>query len=265
MYYYKAIIQYDGTDYAGFQWQSTAITVQSEINSTLNKMLCGKFTTSATSRTDSGVHALEQHLKICSEEKIEIANFVTLINSILPKDIKFLSIIDSTWDYKPSLNIISKEYRYLFTNHQIPNRDFTRFSANISGSLDLDKMNECVQMLVGLHDFCNFTSAGSNVKSTHREILDCTLTQIVIDKKNFFESNLFIFPEEIGQCYEFRIIAKGFLKQMIRNIISALWRVGTHKLSVEEFRNILYGVKLNKQLWRVSPPNGLFLYQINSN
>lgn len=262
MYYYKAKIQYDGTNYAGFQWQNGLLTIQSEFNKSLSQIIPGKFTTMAASRTDTGVHALEQFVKISSTQSMDCTSLLESLNFVLPNDIRCIYIEPSTGLFRPASDTTSKEYRYLFTNRVQSPKEDRRFIANISNKLDLKAMQTCIDLIHGAHDFCNFYSSGSNVKSTTRTISTCELS--IIDPRLFFLKNeLFNIPQDLDSCYELRIIADGFLKQMIRHLVSALWKVGSGKISPSEFLAYLDGPKSKKQLWKVAPPSGLFLYQIN--
>lgn len=264
MFYYRTTIQYAGTNYAGFQWQNGLITVQSEINRALSEIIPGKVTTRGASRTDTGVHALEQIVKITSENEVDCESFVNNFNKLLPDDIKSIDIVSCAGTFKPGVEAISKEYRYFFTNkNQIPNED-RKYIANISNELNLEAMRSCLQALLGKHDFCNFYSAGSNVKSTTRSISFCELA-IVNPHEIFRAHNLFQIPKNLSECYQLRIVADGFLKQMIRHIVSSLWMVGSGKLSVDDFLKLLDSPKSEKQHWKVAPPNGLFLYRIKYN
>lgn len=264
MFYYKATIQYAGTNYAGFQWQNGLVTVQSELNRALSELIEGKVTTRGASRTDTGVHSFEQVIKITSEISIDQSSFVKSLNEHLPQDIRCLNIALCSGEFIPGVEATSKEYRYFFTNKTQVTDDEREFVANIANKLDIEAMKVCVRALIGKHDFCNFYSAGSNVKSTIREIYHCELTQIN-PHEVLLHSDLFQFPTSLASCYQLRIEANGFLKQMIRHIVSSLWMVGSGKLTTNEFMNILNGPKSEKQLWKVAPPNGLFLYRINYN
>ena len=262
MYYYKTSIQYQGTNYTGFQWQSGLPTVQDEFNKAISQLITGKITSMAASRTDTGVHAMEQVVKISCENPIQLSSFLDDFNKVLPKDIRCISIIPCHGLFRPAAVAESKEYRYFFTNKTKVAKDERQYIANISKVLDLDAMTICVHALVGVHDFCNFYSSGSNVKSTVRDIAICELS-IINPHDLFSESGLFQIPKNIDRCYELKIVANGFLKQMIRHIVSALWMVGTGKISTEEFLSLLDGPKSNKQIWKVASPNGLFLYRVN--
>ncbi|MBC7430394.1 MAG: hypothetical protein H7336_17400, partial [Bacteriovorax sp.] len=137
-----------------------------------------------------------------------------------------------------------------------------RFIANISNPLDLGAMIICVRALTGTHDFFNFYSSGSNVKSTIRTISTCELS--VVNPHDIFTGQvLFPIPGDLHSCYQFKIEANGFLKQIIRHIVSALWMVGSGKISTDEFMTLLNGPANPNQLWKVAGPNGLFLYRVN--
>lgn len=262
MNYYKTLITYDGTSFAGFQWQNGPTTVQSEFNLALSKLINGKFTTIGSSRTDTGVHAMEQIVKISSTNAIDLSVFVEAINEILPSQIKCIKIEPCEGLFRPSAQATSKEYRYFFTNKIHVSKEETQFVANISNKLDFNAINFCVQALVGIHEFHNFYSSGSNVKSSIRDISLCEFS-LINPHDIFASSDLFKISENISSCYQLKIQANGFLKQMIRHIISALWMVGSGKLSTQDFLELLNGPKTNKQMWRVAPPNGLFLYKVN--
>lgn len=262
MHYYKTTIQYEGTNYAGFQWQNGIPTIQSEFNNAISRIINGKVTTMAASRTDTGVHALEQIVKISAAHPIDCSSFLDEFNKVLPREIRCLEIEPCEGIFRPAVDATSKEYRYFFTNKTKASKEEGQFIANISKKLDLDPMIVCARSLVGIHDFCNFYSSGSNVKSTIRNVTFCELS--VIEPLDVFsKSELFLIPKDLCSCYQLRIEANGFLKQMIRHIVSALWMVGSGKIATDDFLNLLDGPKNLKQSWKVASPNGLFLYRIN--
>lgn len=262
MHYYRLTIQYDGSGYAGFQWQTGLPTIQDEINKAIGQLVTGKHSSVGASRTDTGVHAAIQVVKVTTESLIDDARALEKLNRILPAQIKCLELVPCRGDFNPSIEAISKEYRYLFTNKS-QDADFgRRFVANVAYNLNLEAMKVCAAKLVGVHDFCNFYSMGSNVKKTVREVFVCELSE-VNPHDLFSEADLFRFSNDLHRCYQLRIEANGFLKQMIRHIVRALWMVGSARITVEEFSALLDAPKVSKQLWKVAPPQGLFLYRIN--
>ncbi len=261
MHYYRATIQYDGTDYSGFQWQKGARTVQADINQALQEISTGKFSTAGASRTDAGVHAVEQVLKFTTEHALDAATACERLNRALPSQIRCLDLLPCQGDFNPILGTRSKEYRYLFTNDTRVADEDRRFISNIANKLDLAPMAVCARMILGRHDFCNFVSTGSNVRTTIREVRVCELSEV--DPHSLIPgSTLFRFPPTLGRCYQLKIEADGFLKQMIRHLVSALWLVGSGRLTPEQFAVLLNGPKVGKQMWKVAPPRGLYLYRI---
>jgi tRNA pseudouridine38-40 synthase len=261
MHYYKATIQYDGTDYSGFQWQQGVETVQSAINAALARIHPGKISTAGASRTDAGVHAVDQRLKMTTEWPFECASFLPLFNDSLPAQIRCLDLAPCEGSYNPISHTVSKEYRYLFANTgKLAGAD-RRFVSNIANPLDDELMQACTQLVVGTHDFKNFVSTGSNVRSTIRDVRRCLLSTVV-PQEIFPSPTLFQMPPTLTSCYQLEIAANGFLKQMIRHLVAALWMVGSKKLSLDEFEEMLQGPLVEKRRWKVASPRGLFLYKI---
>lgn len=262
-YYYIAEIQYEGSHYFGFQDQGSLKTIQAEINHALKQKFAANVSTMSASRTDTGVHAYQQFVKITSDNRINLESFIKEINSVLSPQIIFLNIKETTWNFRPNLNIQKKKYLYLFTNYLGVRNENNIFHVNLPYQLNLQAMNECIQLIKGKHNFCYFVSKGSNVKSTVREVFDCQMkfgsTKSLFEDKNIFKDELL--PSE---CFIFEIEANGFLKQMIRHLLSALWLVGTNKLSIDQFKELLRTEKKPEmnQKWKVAPPNGLILYNV---
>ena len=261
MHYYKARIQYDGTNLSGFQWQNGTPTVQSEFNQALSSFARGRFSTLGASRTDTGVHALEQMVKITSEDSLDDENFVVRFNQKLSPQIRCLSFAPCEGSFRPTHDSIHKEYRYYFTNTPRVEEADRRFIGNIANELDFELMKKATALYLGTHDFFNFCSMGSNVKTTIRTIDVCELT-LINPQTDFPKSDLFNIPPELATCYEFRIVASGFLKQMIRHMVRGIWLVGSQRITFEDFERFLLGPKLENRMWRPASANGLFLYSI---
>lgn len=264
MYYYKCLFQYDGTDYSGFQDQKDAPSIQQEINRAIHSIYSEHFSTKGFFRTDSGVHALKQIVKLSSVSSLDCHHFLTVLNSKLPSQIKCQSIVPiAQIDLFPTKET-AKEYRYFFTNQKIVANEDQRFIANFSPALNLELMKVCTSHIIGKHDFKHFSSKGSNVSSTIRTISECDLS-IVNPHDVFANLPFFQIPKSTNTCFQFRIVGNGFLKQMVRHLISALWMGGSGKLSIDDFYLLIEDKVELKQRWRVAPPNGLFLFDVNEN
>lgn len=258
MNYYKAILQYDGSDRMGFQWQEGMPTIQGDLNQSLEMLLEGKVTTRSASRTDKGVHAFGQVVKISAEDPGPLD--AAQLNTALPPHIRCLDISSCKGDFIPSIDQYSKEYRYLFTNTPGVSGSDQRYIANTPFPLNIGHIQTCVDMLKGTNDFRNFWSIGGIANTTLREILETDFT--MIDPNVLFKDTLFT-AGQIKSCWQFRIVGKGFLKHMVRHLVGALWMVGNGRLTIEDFSNLLYGDQKEQRPWKKADPRGLFLVKVN--
>lgn len=252
--HYRLVIQYKGSRYSGWQIQlgTTEITVQGELNralSTVSKSQDVK--TMGSGRTDAGVHALGQVVKASMRLAIAPENLAKALNVNLPDDIRVLSAQLSDEHFMPTIHAKSKEYHYRFTCERM----FTAFQndliVNYPFELDLLKMQRACEILIGEHDFTNFFCEGTEVSSTVRKIFSCDI--IEVSQPGW---------EMLPAHYVFRICGNGFLKQMVRLLMGALWNVGRGKITVEEFRSALESTKVQR-LGPVAPPNGLYMIRVN--
>jgi tRNA pseudouridine38-40 synthase len=258
MNYYKAILQYDGTDRTGFQWQDGMPTIQGDLNLSLEQILQGKVTTRAASRTDKGVHAFGQVVKISAEDPSPLD--AARLNLALPAHIRCLALELCHGSFIPSVDQFSKEYRYLFTNTPGVSGQNQRYIAQTPFSLNFDHLQTCVDMLKGTNDFRNFWSIGGLANTTLREIHDCDLN--LINPEELFRDSLFT-AGQVTSCWQFRIVGKGFLKHMVRHLVGALWMVGNGRLSVEEFSELLHGEQKEQRPWKKADPRGLYLMKVS--
>ena len=250
MIYYRLTLQYKGTTYSGWQIQPDAKTIQGELHEALKKITKSPSVKSIGSgRTDAGVHALDQVVKIQIELEIPPENLVKALNSNLPDDIRVLKASLSDDAFMPTVDAISKEYIYRFTTGRTPTAFQREFIANHAFELDRKLMDEACKILIGKHDFMNFYTEGTEVNSTIREIFECEILDARQDG---------IFPEH----FVFRVVGSGFLKQMVRLLVGALWNVGRGKISLEEFKKSLQEPSRSR-LGAVAPPEGLYLARVN--
>jgi len=254
MNYYKAILQYDGSERAGWQHSEGVRTIQGDLNLSLQNVLKGQFTTRAASRTDKGVHAFAQMIKISTEDPTMLD--AARLNAALPSHMKCLDLVPCLADFIPSMDQRTKEYRYLFTNIDLEHR----YIAKATSLLNIADIQACVGMLKGSNDFKNFWSIGGTSNTTIRDILECDLT--VINPQELFQGTLFS-AEEIKSCWQFRIVGTGFLKHMVRHLVGALWMVGAGKISVEDFSKYLHGEQKEQRPWKKADPRGLFLLKVS--
>jgi len=258
MNYYKAILQYIGTDRAGFQYQVGMPTIQGDLNLSLQQLLVGKVTTRAASRTDKGVHAFGQVVKISAEDSSKLD--AERLNAVLPSHMRCLALTPCAGDFIPSVDQFSKEYRYLFTNTPGVSGENQLFIAQTPFTLNFHDLRTCVDMLKGRNNFRNFWSIGGTSNTTLREIHECDLT--LINPEILFKNSLFT-AGPVTSCWQFRIVGTGFLKHMVRHLVGALWMVGNGRLSVEDFSELLHGDQKTQRPWKKADPRGLYLMKVS--
>jgi len=253
IFHYKLLIQYKGTRYLGWQIQpaDSGITVQGELNKALKVISkSDQVRSRGAGRTDAGVHALGQVAKVSMELEIAPENLVKALNVNLPDDIRILSAEFSTQEFLPTIYAKSKEYHYRFTCNRISTAFQNDLICNYPFQLDLEKMQRACQLLIGVHDFSNFFCEGTEVSTNVREIFECQIIKV--------EQSDWMLPPH----FVFRIVGNGFLKQMVRLLVGALWNIGRGKTSLEEFEAALTGKKM-KRLGPVAPPEGLYMVCVN--
>jgi tRNA pseudouridine38-40 synthase len=250
VHYYRLTIQYKGTRYLGWQIQPDGHTVQGELNKALKIIAKSDSIRSLGSgRTDAGVHALGQVVKVGLPIALPPDVMVRAINGNLPDDIRVISGELSDEAFMPTVHARSKEYHYRFTNE----RTFTAFQGdfipNHHFELDFKTMQEACKLLVGEHDFLNYFTEGTDVNSTVRTIFECEILEVPA-------------AAMLPAHHTFRIVGSGFLKQMVRLLMGTLWNIGRGKVSLEEFKASLGSTK-TQRLGAVAPPQGLYLVRVN--
>lgn len=248
---FKAIIKYKGTNFYGWQVQPGLPTIQGELNRALKVMTKNLlFKTKGSGRTDKGVHALGQVVRIEMPFEIEPLALKKALNSLLCEDIMVESIFFEDSTFCPIRSAISKEYRYYFSNTRLRSPFISPFVANSPKGVNLTQLQEALSLFVGKHDFLNYFCVGTDVKSTVREIYRCE-----IHKK----SPPFLTSQE--EIFEIVIEGEGFLKQMVRLIVGTCWEYARGVLSKDELLES-FQKKLPQKLGPVAPAKGLFLYSV---
>ena len=261
MYHHRLVISYKGTGYFGWQELGASdqkATVQASIHQVLRK-ICKyqSCTISAASRTDSGVHAQGQVVKITIAIAIESGKLLRGMNSLLPEDIRILQCEPCAAEFNPNRDSKSKEYHYYFCTDPVHNPVLNDFVAHISsdsnasttGPLDIELMQQACELFIGGHDFYNFARRDTNVGSTFRTVFSCEILQAQ--------------PSTFGnKVYYLKVVGNGFLRHMIRYIAGALFALGKNQLSLGDISEALVDHKEGK----ISPrakSHGLHLMQIS--
>jgi len=238
------IMEYDGTNYYGFQLQANQPTVQGEVELALLKLTGERVRVLAASRTDTGVHAREQVVSFRTSSSLPERAFSGGLNHYLPADIAVRDAFRVSDAFNVRRNAVSREYHYLILNRTARSPIHHRFAHHVPGRLDVTAMNEACQHLVGEHDFASLATAlESRIKSTVRRVYQADVIKE-------------------GDLVTFRIIANSFLHHQVRNTVGALIRVGLGKMTADEFRSIVEARKPGLA-GPTAPAHGLYLMQVN--
>jgi tRNA pseudouridine38-40 synthase len=236
------VVQYDGTDYCGFQRQPGVPTIQSELEGALSQLLREPTTITASGRTDAGVHALGQTVTFRSQSPIPTERIAAALNALLPDQVCVVEASVVSDDFHPRYDAVGKLYGYRILNRELPSPFIGRYAWHFPGSLDITLMRESAQLLVGEHDFEAFSSSGSSVRETVRKLRRLDV-------------------EPHGELVDIRVEANGFLYMMVRRIVGTLTDVGRGLISLEEVGEILRSLDRTR-VKTVAPPQGLSLIKV---
>lgn len=251
MFTYKATLSYLGSNYSGWQFQTqNPNTVQQILELELKKIVnYQNINVHATSRTDTGVHASDQIIKISIPKFIEPNNLLIGLNTKLPKDIRLKKIEFIENYFNLNSQVKSKEYNYYFSINDIESAPLSHIVKYIKSPLNIELMMKACKLIEGEHDFKHYCMSSKDL-NTRREIIACSIN------KTSFEP----FESEI---YYLKIESSGFLKYMVRFLMSALIDVGQLKLSLKEFKESLNsGSNFTKR--SKADPCGLHLMKTNT-
>ncbi len=237
------LIEYDGTQYYGFQWQVGLPTIQSELEQAIRRF-CGQSSrVMAASRTDTGVHARGQVVCFCAKSTLDTMTLVRAMNYYLPEDIAVKAAYKASDHFNVRRDALSREYRYYILNSDTRSPLSRRFALFVRRVLDIETMNEACQLIRGEHDFASFASSLDDNRSTLR---------------NVYEAGI----EKKGKFTVFRIVANSFLPHQVRSTVGLLIRVGLGKIGISDFRGIMEAKSLGLA-GPVSHACGLCLEKVN--
>lgn len=240
---YKCLIAYDGTNFFGYQVQPNKRTVQSMLESALEKIHKGQAVkVFASGRTDAGVHAKGQVIHFDSPLKIPEDRWIVALNSLLPEDVSVIQVESVHNDFHARFDAIGKEYRYYLLPTKVRDPFQRNYSYQFPYPIDFTKIETAIKDLVGTHDFTSFCSAKTEVVDRVR-----TLSDIQIFEKN--------------GLVEFRFIGNGFLYNMVRILVGTLLEIGTGQrdpLSVPE----IIAACDRSAAGKTAPAHGLYLWKV---
>ena len=257
LYHHRLIVSYKGTNYYG--WQDIGEgkekpTIQAVIQKVLQKICKSPDCTIATaSRTDAGVHAQGQVIKVTLPLAMDSDRLLLGMNSLLPDDIRILHCEPSTKVFNPNKDSTSKEYHYYFCTDTIHNPILNDTVAHVpshgTNSLDITLMQDACKLFVGEHDFYSFAKRDTTIISTFRTIVSCEIVKML--------------PLVSGNdVYCLKIVGKGFLRYMIRYMAGALFTLGRSEIKLRNISEALESLKVEK-LSAKAKSRGLHLISVS--
>ena len=223
---YKILLQYDGTEFHGWQIQDDLRTVQGELTRALSLIDGRSVNVHGSGRTDAGVHAEGQVASVEIQREITPAKLRAAINGNVGRDVRVLVVETAADDFHARYSAIEKTYVYRIVNGPVISPFWWRYAHHEGRELHLDRMRQGAELLCGKHDWTAFSAAQSDVEDRVRSV-----TQIeILDR-----------PDERsrGSMIEIRVSADGFLRYMVRAMAGALMAVGRGELDNDEIRAAL--------------------------
>ncbi len=239
---YRATVEYDGTDFLGYQIQADGRTVQGEIEKSLNRVTQSIVRIDGAGRTDAGVHATGQVIAFNVIWRHTLQDLHRALNATLPHDIIISDLKITEPTFHPRFKALSRTYHYQIINQRWPGVLQRRYAYHINNRLSVPAMNQASQVLLGSHNFASFGKPpqGNNPVRSVMEAQWATIS-----------SNHLIFV----------ITANAFLYRMVRTIVGTLVQVGLGRLVVDDVEDILDAQDLSRSA-SPSPAHGLCLVNV---
>jgi tRNA pseudouridine38-40 synthase len=210
---FKLLIQYDGTDFHGWQVQAGERTVQGELERVLSLLEGAPVGVNGSGRTDSGVHAEGQVASVRLAKQFAPEKLRAAINGNLWRDVRVLSVEKAPDDFHARFSARGKTYLYRVVNAPVVSPFWTRYAHHEARPLDVGRMNQAGRFFLGKHDWTAFSAANSDSENRVRTISE-------------FSVDLGWDQRAQASVIEFRVTGDGFLRYMVRSIIGTLLEVG---------------------------------------
>jgi tRNA pseudouridine38-40 synthase len=267
---FKITLAYDGTDFVGWQRQAAGVSIQGLLESALRKLDERDVAVTGAGRTDAGVHALGQVATFSIERPLTADAVVRAINARLPDAVRVLSAEEAPPSFHARFDARAKSYRYRICNADVLSPFERRYAWHVPGALDGAAMRAAAQMLEGVHDFAAFQSAGSDVRTTGREIYSSQIVdgRLQIDWGIASRGSVAIgrSPESAicnlpSAIITYEITGNGFLRHMVRAIVGSIVEVGRGRHPPEWMTEVLAS-RDRGRAGPTAPAGGLFLVSV---
>jgi len=217
---YKLLLQYDGTDFHGWQIQDDLRTVQGELTSALSLIDGRSVAVHGSGRTDAGVHAEGQVASVDVQREISTEKLRAAINANIGRDVRVLVVETVTDDFHARYSALEKTYVYRIVSGPVISPFWSRFAHHAARRLDLESMRRGAELFTGEHEWTAFSAAQSDVEDRVRTITGLEILPRVDERLR-------------GSLIEIRVAANGFLRFMVRAIAGTLMAVGRGELDLD--------------------------------
>ncbi len=241
----KLILSYDGSEFAGWQVQPDAVTVQGTLASAIGRITGEKVLPQGSGRTDAGVHALAQVVTFVTESSVPTANFVKALNDVLPPSVRVLEAEEVAEDFHARKSARAKTYRYRIYRAAICPPFLARYVWHYPFPLDEQAMAASAALVEGEHDFTSF--AAVDPERGHEGIP-------VSNVRRIFSSSW----EHQGAEFVYTVKGSGFLHHMVRNLVGIFILVGKGTLQAGDVTRIL-DARNRSAAGATAPASGLYL------
>ncbi|MCR6543988.1 tRNA pseudouridine(38-40) synthase TruA [Dehalobacterium formicoaceticum] len=240
----KLLIEYDGTNYIGWQSQPSyqGKNIQGIIEAGIRKMVHHEVRLNAAGRTDAGVHARGQVANFFTESLIPAERFPWALKGILPYDIVVKAACDVPEDFHARYHATEKTYRYVIRRAALPDAFDWKYGYHFPYPLNISEMEQAARFFLGTHDYRSFCAKGSPVKKFVRTV---TRAELIHD----------------GDYLYFDVTAKGFLYHMVRIMVGTLVEIGRGRWQAEDIKRIL-AKKERKYAGPTALAHGLYLQEV---
>jgi tRNA pseudouridine38-40 synthase len=246
---YKLLLQYDGTDFHGWQVQEGLRTVQGELERTVSLLEDAEVKVIGSGRTDTGVHAEGQIANVRLNREFPPDRLRIAINGNIWRDVRVMAATQASDDFHARFSAKTKHYVYRVVNAPVMSPFWLRFAHHEGRFLDVGRMNTAARLFLGEHDWTAFSAARSDVENRVRTIKSFTVESIWDARSN-------------SAIIEFRISGNGFLRYMVRSIVGTMLEVGRGEKDSDTIQTAI--VTGNRSLsGQTAPANGLTLLKVD--
>jgi len=257
--FYLGHLSYNGSNYHGWQKQKDLPTIQETIFDTIRGLYeFGRIDVKATSRTDRGVHAFSQVVKMLIPRRVDPHELQEKLNEALPGDLYFHQFERINKSFKVTYLSESKEYLYFFSPTQTKNLpSFVGYIEPSFSDFDWQALDECLDSLVGRNFFGQYQHKSDTKGDFYRLLKKAKCVKASSLFPGFFSDH--------DDIYVFHFEGEGFLKQMVRLLVATLLKVGLGLISAQSFKDSLVeeGYLEREKLGFIAPAEGLFLYHVH--